>query len=47
MPDPPAQAQAQAVQAGTTQIFVPPSNLPPPKALSFDDNLATTWKSWK
>ena len=47
MPDQ-AQAQAaQAVPAGTSQIFVPPSNLPPPKALSFDDNLATTWKSWK
>jgi len=29
MPDTPA--QAQAVQAGTSQIFVPPSNLPPPK----------------
>ena len=42
MPDSPAQAQA-----GTSQIFLPPSNLPPPKALSFDDNLATTWKSWK
>ena len=47
VPDTPAQAQAQAVQAGTSQIFVPPSNLPPPKALSFDGNLATTWKSWK
>ncbi|KAL9978343.1 hypothetical protein ACROYT_G015844 [Oculina patagonica] len=46
MPDPPAQA-VQAAEAGTPQIFVPPSNLPPPKALSFDDNLATTWKSWK
>ena len=47
MPDQ-AQAQAaQAIPAGTSQIFVPPSNLPPPKALSFDDNLATTWKSWK
>ena len=26
---------------------MPPANLPPPKALCFDDNLATTWKSWK
>ena len=24
-----------------TQVFIPPSNLPPPKALIFDDNLAT------
>ena len=30
-----------------TQVFIPPSNLPPPKALIFDDNLATAWKSWK
>ena len=47
MTDPPAQAQAQAVQAGTSQIFVLLSNLPPPKALSFDNNLATTWRPWK
>jgi len=45
MPDTPA--QAQAVQAGTSQIFVLPSNLLPPKALSFDNNLAMTWESWK
>ena len=30
-----------------TQVFIPLSNLPPPKALIFDDNLATAWKSWK
>ena len=47
MTDPPAQAQAQAVQAGTSQSFVLPSNLPLPKALSFDNNLATPWKLWK
>jgi len=47
MADPPAQAQAQAVQAGMSQIFAPLSNLPLPKMLSFNDNLATTWKSWK
>ena len=30
-----------------TQIFMPPSNLPPPKALVLDDNVATNWKAWK
>ena len=30
-----------------TQVFISPSNLPPPKALIFDDNLATAWNSWK
>ena len=30
-----------------TQVFISLSNLPPPKALTFDDNLATAWKSWK
>ena len=40
MPDTEPAAEAR-------QIFVPPANLPPPKALCFDDNLATTWKSWK
>ena len=29
------------------QIFMPPSNLPPPKALVLDDNVATNWKAWK
>ena len=33
-----------AVQA---QIFMPSSNLPPPKALTFDDNLALSWRTWK
>ena len=35
------------VPPAPTQVFIPPSNLPPPKALNFDDNLATAWKSWK
>ncbi|KAK2547366.1 hypothetical protein P5673_032734, partial [Acropora cervicornis] len=30
-----------------TQIFMPPSNLPPPKALVLDDNVASNWKAWK
>ena len=29
------------------QIYMPPPNLPPPKPLAFDDNLATSWKTWK
>ena len=29
------------------QIFMPPANLPPPKALVMDDNVATNWKAWK
>lgn len=31
----------------STQIFMPPSNLPPPKALVLDDSVATNWKVWK
>lgn len=38
------QAAPPAVQA---QIFTSPSNLPPPKALTFDDNLASSWRTWK
>ena len=30
-----------------TQIFMPPSNLPPLKVLVLDDNVATNWKAWK
>ena len=30
-----------------TQILMPPSNLPPPKALVLDDNVTTNWKAWK
>jgi hypothetical protein len=42
------QVEVQAPQmAQTQQIFIAPSNLPPPKSLIFDDNLATTWESWK
>ncbi|CAB4020529.1 Hypothetical predicted protein, partial [Paramuricea clavata] len=42
------QAEAQAPQmAQIPQIFIAPSNFPPPKSLIFDDNLATTWESWK
>jgi hypothetical protein len=28
-------------------IYVPPSNIPPPKLLVFDDNIAISWKTWK
>lgn len=28
-------------------INVPPANIPPPKPLVFDDNVATGWKTWK
>lgn len=37
----------QPQAAETPHIFIAPSNLPPPKSITFDDNLATTWKSWK
>ena len=33
--------------AAATQFMLPPANLPPPKPLIVDDNLATTWKQWK
>ena len=32
---------------GTGQLILPPANLPPPKPLVMDDNLATSWKQWK
>lgn len=35
---------AQAVQA---QILMPPSKLPPSKALTSDDNLSSSWRTWK
>ena len=28
-------------------IYVPPANIPPPKPLVFDGNVANGWKSWK
>ena len=31
----------------TTQIYMPPANLPPTKPLVMDDNLATNWNAWK
>ena len=31
-------------KVAATQIFGPPVNLRPPKALRFDENLATSWK---
>ena len=31
----------------TTQIYMQPANLPPPKPLVMDDNLATNWNAWK
>ena len=31
----------------TAQIYTPPANLPPPKPLVMDDNLATDWNAWK
>ena len=31
----------------TAQIYMPPANLPPPKPLMMDDNLATNWNAWK
>ena len=31
----------------TIQIYMPPANLPPPKPLVMDNNLATNWNAWK
>ena len=31
----------------TTQIYMPPANLPPPKPLVMNNNLATNWNAWK
>ena len=33
--------------AAATQFMLPPANLPPPKSLIVDDNLASDWKQWK
>ena len=44
----PETAEASTVSPpAPTQVFIPPSNLPSPKALIFDDNLTTAWKSWQ
>ena len=37
----------EILPAPPAQIFMPPANLPPPKALVMDDNVATNWKAWK
>ena len=37
----------EILPAPYAQIFMPPANLPPPKALVMDDNVATNWKAWK
>lgn len=43
-----AQKEApEILPASPAQIFMPPENLPPPKALVMDDNMATNWKAWK
>ncbi|CAB4036167.1 Hypothetical predicted protein [Paramuricea clavata] len=47
MVEPQAEVMQAPQMAQTPQIFIAPSNLPPPKSLIFDDNLATTWESWK
>ena len=41
------EAAPETLPPPSTQIFMPPSNLPPPKALVLDDNVATNWKAWK
>ena len=33
--------------AAATPFMLPPVNLPPPKPLIVDDNLASNWKQWK
>ena len=34
-------------QVAATPFKLPPANLPPPKSLVVDDNLASNWKQWK
>ena len=33
--------------ATASPIYIPPANLPPPKPLLMDENLASNWKAWK
>ena len=48
MPTEEAQEEAQEIlPTPPAQIFMPPANLPTPKALVMDDNVATHWKAWK
>ena len=38
---------AEPEAPAATGIYVPPSNIPPPKPLVFDDNIAISWKTWQ
>ena len=33
--------------ASTVTMMIPPANIPPPRPLDMDDNLATNWKQWR
>ena len=41
-----AEEGAEATPA-VALLIAPPMNLPPPKPLVVDDNLASNWKQWK
>ena len=41
-----AEEGAEAMPA-VAPLIVPPMNLPPPRLLAVDDNLASNWKQWK
>ena len=41
------QNETNAATPGATCVYIPPANLPPPKPLVMDANLAINWKTWK
>ena len=43
----PQEEAPEILPAPAAQIFMPPANLPPPKGLVMDDNVATNWKARK
>ena len=42
-----ASSTEETPPTAATQFMVPPANLPPPKLLIMDDNLAKNWKKWE
>lgn len=44
---PPDTAEGAEGTSAVAPLILPPMNLPPPKPLVVDDNLASNWKQWK
>ena len=44
---PPDTTESASGTSAAAPMTLPPMNLPPPKPLVVDDNLASNWKQWK